>query len=804
MTELLEHEVKHLAELREIGAECCVLLVRNGDFPLTEPCEIALYGNGVRHTVKGGTGSGEVNSHTFINIEEGLEKAGFTITTREWLDQYEASVETANARFMEDIKLEAKRLRKNPIMMAMGAVRLEHDYDLPLDGNGETALYILSRISGEGNDRKNEKGDFQLTDTEVRDIRELNEKHAKFMLLINAGGPVDLSPVSDVKNIMVMSQLGAETGNIIADILLGKSYPSGKLTTTWSRYEDYPHVGTFGDDTVTLYKEGIYVGYKYFNSVGKKPMYPFGFGLGYTDFTVEPLRMAVNGENVCVQAAVTNTGDFRGREVAEVYVSEPQGKLGKAYQKLAGFIKTAELNPGEKETVAVEFRMSDIASYDESRQCYVLEKGDYIIRVGNSSDNTSVAGKIVLQEDIIVRKAQNKMGEPGFADFRPQLQDEIIETDKVFAVRQQDIICRTVNYDIEEETDPLVEGFSDEELAMANVGQFSGGLGALSIVGNAAKEVAGAAGQSTDILKKKGIPSLIMADGPAGIRLNREYIKTKKGAKGLSSGLPQTMMEVMPKPVKWILTPKNNVRNKTVYYQYASALPIGTAIAQSWNIKAAEQCGDIVGREMQMFGVDLWLAPALNIHRNVLCGRNFEYFSEDPLLSGMIAAALTNGVQKNEGCGVTIKHFAANNQETDRYDSDSRVSERALREVYLRTFEICLQNSDPVALMTSYNLINGEHTCQNYALIHDILRAEYGYSGYVMTDWLVRLMMNNSKNKKVNAGLIARASGDIVMPGSRTDYNEIISMIKNGNLSRSRLRKNVTRLYRTARRLDKC
>ena len=241
-----------------------------------------------------------------------------------------------------------------------------------------------------------------------------------------------------------------------------------------------------------------------------------------------------------------------------------------------------------------------------------------------------------------------------------------------------------------------------------------------------------------------------------------------------------------------------------IYYQYASALPIGTAIAQSWNVDLAERCGDIVGTEMKMFKVDLWLAPALNIHRDVLCGRNFEYYSEDPLLSGLIAAAVANGVQKHKGCGVTIKHFAANNQETNRYDSDSRVSERALRELYLRTFEICIKNSDPVALMTSYNLINGEHTCQSFGLIHDILRAEWGYDGLVMTDWLVRIMFRNPKNQMINAGLIAKASGDLVMPGSKTDYKEILNMMKKGSLPRSRVRMNVSRLYRTAKRLEKC
>ncbi|MBQ9036238.1 MAG: glycoside hydrolase family 3 C-terminal domain-containing protein [Erysipelotrichaceae bacterium] len=804
MTELLEYERKHLSELRKIGAECCVLLKRNGDFPLGEPCKIALYGNGARKTVKGGTGSGEVNSHTFVNIEDGLEDAGFEVTTKEWLRQYDESVIEANKAFSDAIREEAKKQHKNAIMMAMGAVRLEHDYELAMNGEGDVAIYVLSRISGEGNDRKNEKGDYKLTDSETRDILDLNNRYKKFMLIINAGGPVDLSNVNVVDNIMVMSQLGAETGNIIADLLLGKSYPSGKLSTTWARYEDYPHMGDFGDPKETLYKEGIYVGYKYFDSVKKDPLYRFGYGLGYTDFLLSFKHMEVTNDLVEIETDVKNIGKYNGKEVVQIYVSEPEGKLDKVYQKLAAFNKTDELKSGETMVVRSCFHLSDLASYDSEKQAYVLERGDYIIRVGNCSTNTEVYGKINLLDDIVVRNVRNVMGNAGFKDFKCECNNrEGNETANVFTLTPDCLASETVKYDLDEKIEFFTQDLSDEQLAMANVGQFSGGLGALSIVGNAAKEVAGAAGQSTDILKEKGLPSIIMADGPAGIRLNREYVMTSKGAKGLSGALPESMMEMLPKTVRTLMIPRVSKKQK-IYYQYASALPIGTAIAQSWNVDLAERCGDIVGTEMKMFKVDLWLAPALNIHRDVLCGRNFEYYSEDPLLSGLIAAAVTNGVQKHKGCGVTIKHFAANNQETNRYDSDSRVSERALRELYLRTFEICIKNSDPVALMTSYNLINGEHTCQSFGLIHDILRAEWGYDGLVMTDWLVRIMFRNPKNQMINAGLIAKASGDLVMPGSKTDYKEILNMMKKGSLPRSRVRMNVSRLYRAAKRLEKC
>ena len=300
-----------------------------------------------------------------------------------------------------------------------------------------------------------------------------------------------------------------------------------------------------------------------------------------------------------------------------------------------------------------------------------------------------------------------------------------------------------------------------------------------------------------------------MADGPAGLRLSKDYTIDDKGAYAIGETLPETILDFMPAPVVFLsrLMGHKAKKGAEILHQYATALPIGTAIAQSWNRELAYICGEIVGEEMERFGVHLWLAPALNIHRDIRCGRNFEYFSEDPLLSGIFAAEITKGVQKHPGCGTTIKHYAANNQETNRYTSNSIVSERALREIYLRGFGICVREAEPHAVMTSYNLLNGVHTSERRDLTEDYLRSECGYQGLVMTDWLVAgaFLSQKSKYPAPKASGIAAAGGDLVMPGGSGDYKDILVALKAGTLSRTQLEINATRVLRVTKLLkDQC
>lgn len=809
--ELFDYEKEHIGLLRDSLAECTLFLRQNGAFPLEAPGRIAAYGNGVRHTVKGGTGSGEVNSRYSVNVEQGLKGAGFTITTGRWLDAFDQVEQDAQKAFVKEIKERAKKKHTMAILEGMGAVMPQPEYDLPLDGEGNTAIYVLSRISGEGNDREPIPGDIRLTDSEAKTILALDAKYEKFMLVLNVGGVVDLTPVKEVSNILVLSQLGVETGSVLADILLGRANPSGKLTTTWASWEDYCREGEFGDINDTRYKEGIYVGYRYFDTVGKKPLFPFGYGLSYTSFDIAVTGAAAEGDTIRIKVAVSNTGARAGREVVQVYVSAPAGRLDKPYQDLAAFAKTDLLEPGASQELTISFSLRDCASYDAQKESYVLEAGSYVVRVGDSSDHTQPAALVDLDGEAVVTKAGNCLGETDFEDWKPSgsetaAAEELSDITRI-SVAAADIETVTVTYDQEREIDPRVKDLTVEELAYLNVGAFNPKAGALSVIGNAATNVAGAAGETTGILKEKGFPVLVMSDGPAGLRLAKEFYRDEKGAHGIGSSMvPESFLPFLPAPARFIMNliggsgkPK---KGQKVEYQYATAIPIGTAIAQSFNLPLAESYGSIVGDEMERFGVHLWLAPALNIHRDIRCGRNFEYYSEDPLISGKTAAAITRGVQRHPGCGTTIKHYAANNQEKNRYCNNSIVSERAMREIYLKGFGICVRESQPHALMTSYNLLNGVHTSEHRGLIEDILRCEYGFKGIVMTDWIVDMAQDKqSLHRMPIAAEIAKAGGDLVMPGSKGDFDSIVKAAKSGELELRQLQINATRVLRKAEEL---
>ncbi|MBR0374383.1 MAG: glycoside hydrolase family 3 C-terminal domain-containing protein [Mogibacterium sp.] len=798
-----KYEEVNISRLRPYLADCAVLLKYNGAFPLREPCRLEAVGAGVRYTVKGGTGSGEVNSRYFVNIEDGLESAGFHLVNKLWPEEYAEVEAAAREQFYGDVRRTARRNGLNIIQASMGAVMKQPDYRIPLDCGADAAIYVVSRISGEGNDRIPDKGDFRLTDSEVRDILALDAAYERFMLVINAGGPVDLTPVLGVGNILVLSQLGVETGNALADILLGKRCPSGRLATTWSRYEAYCRLGEFGLIDDVKYREGIYVGYRWFDASGAAPLFPFGYGLGYTTFRMDTVSVAAEGSKIAVTVRVENTGGYKGKEVAQVYLSCPAGRLDKEVKSLAGFAKTRELAPGESEDLTVRFDLCDFASYDAATPGYLLEAGQYIVLVGNNSRDVVPAGVFELAEDVVVRRTSNLFGEIPFADYRNH---------RARAYDLTGLPVQTLAFDmpapVKRAGNPshnVLNTLSDKELALLNIGGFDPRGGISSIIGDSAMSVAGAAGQSTYRLKDKGIRSIILADGPAGVRLSREYYEDKHGAHAIGPVLPESMTEMLPKPVKKVLsrTPRQR-KGVIIKEQYTTAIPIATAIAQSFDLSFAELCGDIVGGEMQIFGVDLWLAPALNIHRNVLCGRNFEYYSEDPVVSGQVAAAISRGVQRHRGCGVTIKHYAANNQETNRYANNSLVSERALREIYLKGFGICVRDADPMAVMTSYNLQNGTHTSESAALT-EILREEFGFDGLIMTDWVVGgnlLLYKDSKYGVPNTARVAAAGCSLFMPGRKGDYQQLLEGLGDGTVTRDQLIQNAEWLLHVIDRLN--
>ena len=549
------YERDHLEMLRGHLADCAVLLKTDGAFPLAGPCALAAFGNGVRRTVKGGTGSGEVNSRFCITVEQGLADAGFTMTTGDWLDGYDAAWAAAKRAFLKRLKAEARAHHTNVFAYGMGKNMPEPAYDLPLEGEGDAALYVLSRNSGEGSDRDPVPGDILLTSSEIRDILALNSRFSRFMLVLNVGGPVDLGPVMEVGNILLLSQLGVETGAALADILLGKANPSGKLTTTWARWADYPAIGTFGDHDNTDYREGVYVGYRYFHAAGVRPLFPFGFGLSYTSFDLNPVETSLDGAVVTCRVQVKNTGDRAGREVVQVYMSAPQGPLDRPPQELTAFAKTKLLQPGEAETVAAAFDLGDAAAYDTARAAYVLAPGDYVLNVGNGSDSARPAAVLRLPEEIVTLRTVpcRDFEAPGFEDWRPEPRGRAPLPQGLPVLTVTDITARTVPAERTWPVEEALMGLSDEQLVYANVGTFASGIASFLPIGDSGIHVAGAAGETTSRLKDAGMPPLVMADGPAGLRLARQFYRDKKGgahAVGQST-MPESVTDLMGPVVKF-------------------------------------------------------------------------------------------------------------------------------------------------------------------------------------------------------------------------------------------------------------
>lgn len=808
-------EEAHEGTVRKLAPECMVLLRNDGTLPLKDPRSIALYGNGARQTIKGGTGSGDVNVRHFVSVEEGLTRAGVAITTTAWLDAYDQVVDQTKRSFYTGIRAEAEKAGINPILATMGKSPLEPDYDISLEpegqgGEADVAVYVLARNSGEGSDRRPVRGDIKLTESELRDITALNEEYDKFVLVLNVGGVVDLSELDQVKTILLLGQLGTATGDACADVLLGRSYPSGKLTTTWAPIEDYPSTGGFGDPNNTEYKEGVFVGYRYFDSAGLSPSYPFGYGLGYTSFTVEPAGFSLEGDQVTVEAVVTNTGEALGKDVVQVYLSAPQGSRGiaKPYQTLVDFAKSGELRPGESQTLRISFGLASLASYDQEESAYVVEAGSYLVRMGDSSRSTHVAGVLTVDSDFITEQLHSIGGDCGFEDSVPAGQpigypqeEAEIAAAPVVAVPAGAIQPARVEYQAEPQELSAVEPFSwkevvagkrsvdafvasltEEELTYLCIGSFKESGDLMEVTGNASSTVAGAAGETTHKLEDRDLPVLVMSDGPAGLRLSQKYYLDQEG-KAVS------LMPSMAGDITYMFTPEEretvlsggakSPESALTYYQYCTAIPIGTELAQAWNDDLVADCGDLVGDEMESYGVHLWLAPAMNIHRSPLCGRDFEYYSEDPLVAGRTAAAITNGVHRHPGCATTIKHFAANNQETNRYFQNNKISERALREIYLKGFEICVKLSHPRTVMTSYNLVNGEHTCNRRDLVTEALRDEWGFDGFVMTDWLVTGGMGPKGDQWPCASAAGdiKAGNDVTMPGIPSDKKDILDAL---------------------------
>ena len=765
----------------------------NQALPLAQGSKAALFGTGSYGTIKGGTGSGDVYNRYTISVYDALTST-YNISNMAWWSEYLKTFEEKKAQAAEEkkdndyVKYTQGRFGGADSFLAIDQALTQSDMDKAKAGGVTTAFYTVSRVSGEGADRMIGKGDYELSEVEYNNIKLIAKNFDKCVVLLNVGGVVDtkfFSEIEGVDGLVLMSQAGMEGGNALADILTGKTTPSGKLTDTWAKnYSDYPAATTIGDNDGDNkqedYKEGIYVGYRYFDTFNITPAYEFGYGKSYTSFDVEPLTVAADENNVSVTVNVTNTGDtYSGKEVVEVYFSAPDGSIEKPYQELAGFAKTDNLAPGESQKLTVTYKTTEMSSYDEAKAAYVMEDGDYIVRVGDSSRNTKVAGVLTLDKDVVTEQLSNqltldknwkdlsKTGKTPYsykdeaaqikAAARIALPSAKIKTEnnaskidekkvttyltadaaKDYKAAENEVV-ETVDavpantklidvYDGKVSMESFVASLDDTQLANLANG-ISGASTSGDTWGADANSVTGAAGETSQLyFNSLGIPNTVEADGPAGIRVTAETTD----------------------------------KDGNAVYNYCTAFPIGTLLAQTWNTDLVNRVGKAIGEEMVEIGVTLWLAPGMNIHRDPLCGRNFEYYSEDPALTGYVGSAITAGVQSNKGVGVTIKHYITNNQETNRSAVNTSVSERTLREIYLKGFEMVVKSAQPMAIMSSYNKVNGTYACENFDLLTSVPRGEWGFDGMVMTDW--------GAGNRAGVDTMMHAGNDLVMPGRTQD-----------------------------------
>lgn len=719
---------KHISLSRKAATEGMVLLKNeNGALPLKKGEKIALFGKATIEYIKGGGGSGDVHTPYIRNIYEGfcdkdveiymplidfykeyVKREGVNIPTQA---QINATWDIVNA--MEFCTKRDDMTYDTFASMHVPEAKVPDELIEDAAKNADTAIITISRFSAEGVDRRPQGGDYYLSDLEKDLIDKAGKLFKKVVIVINSGATIDceyFAENEDTDAVLFTWQGGMEGGSAIADILTGDVNPSGKLVDTIAKsYDAFPCKDDFWECFDHLdYTDDIYVGYRYFETVpgGKeKVRYPFGFGLSYTSFAVTNKVCLENEGKILAIAEVKNTGSVAGREVVQVYYSAPQGKLGKPARELCAYKKTKLLQPGEKETLVMSFDINSMASFDDlgkiQKSAYVLEKGAYKFYIGTDVRSAEkVDFEHDVKEDTVTEqltslckpfKLQKRILSDGTLENLPTSEESYFygENKPTGAVKpEKEVMFDKVGEEIS--IDEFVAQFTLEELMDFVGGHAPTGVANTGCFGG---------------LKRLGVPPVPTADGPAGLRLEPE------------TGIPTT------------------------------AWPCATLLACTWDEELISQVGAGGGAEIRENNLGVWLAPALNIHRDPLCGRNFEYYSEDPFVAGKCAAAATRGVQSQK-VAVSIKHFACNNKEANRMGCDSRLSERALREIYLKGFEIAVKESDPWTIMSSYNLINGQHTSESWELLTGILRNEWGFKGMVVTDWGVK----NDPVKEVKAG----------------------------------------------------
>ena len=741
------------AQARAMAADGIVLL-KNEDktLPITGQTRVAVFGRSAVNYFTVGYGSGgDVVSPYRRNLMEGLLEHGVKVDGI-LASQYETWC--SRPRNVPDEGYWAHWPMSNPEMplkaedVAAAALRCD------------MALVVIGRAAGESRENVLKPGSYYLTDREKAMLDVVATYFHRVCLVMDCGNIIDMSWTRDYENkltaIVYAWQGGMESGTALADVLTGAVNPSGKLTDTIAvKYEDYPSSQSFGAMAFNAYTEDIYVGYRYFETFAPdRVLYPFGFGLSYTRFRLSS-QAAVSGNQVTVNTTVENVGDEAGREVVQVYVDLPCGTLGNPKRVLAGFKKTGLLQPGQQQVVDVSFDLASLASFDDTgctghKDAFVLEAGNYCVQAGTSIRDVKAVVCIVKQGLEVIRQLHECNAvrpEHGFCRMVNRggaLDMEMVPTanrnlkQDILAHLPQELTPGQTEFTFEDvkarrcTPEEFVAQLSDRELD-----DITHGFGLMNDPSGPAGN-AGSLGGVTEALKKRGIPTVITTDGPSGIRIRRT----------------------------------------------CSLLPCGTCLASTFDPEGVEALYRLLGREMVLQGTQVLLGPGMNIHRNPLCGRNFEYYSEDPLLTGKIAAAMVRGIQ-SQGVSACPKHFACNNQETNRNKCDSRLSQRAQREIYLKGFEIAVKESDPWCLMTSYNLVNGVWSHYHYELVTDILHDEWGYRGLTITDWWMQPGAAPEFPAITNDACRIRAQVDVLMPGEIQERTLVASLADPNGVTRA-------------------
>lgn len=733
--------------------ECNVLPIQNDKTAVFGRCQIDYY--------RSGTGSGgAVNTQHSVNILEGFRNNESILVDEEIAQMYEKLTETtpdpdAN-KWDEDFSDYEPEIPENVIKEAAQ--------------RNDKAVIVIGRITGEHYDNKYIKGGYLLSDNERKLIENIAKYFKRFAVLLNCGNIIDMRWVEEynIPCVMYIWTAGEEGGNAAADVVSGVVPPSGRLTDTIAReYSMYPSSDGFDGENEIIYKEDIFVGYRYFETFKKdEVLYPFGFGITYTSFETVCEHADKNGNEIALTFRVKNTGAFPGRAVIEVYVGSTAKKLTRPVRELAAFAKTKEIMPGESVSVNIIFNAKNLAAYDDCgaagyKSAWVLEEGTYSIYAGeNVRDAVKVFSFDVPKTTVVEHLTECMAPEKEFK--------RMVNSDGKIAFQTVNTRSISMNERAETkapaETTELYSGSFEDAVKEEKIREFAASLSVKELMTISRGEgmlspkvtagVASCFGGVSDALLKRGIPLACTSDGPSGIRMDNG--------------------------------------------ESATSMPCGTLLACSWDPEMVEKLYTFAGRELSLNKIDMLLGPGMNIHRNPLCGRNFEYFSEDPLISGVMAAANINGLNKGGASGV-IKHFACNNKEHQRHFVNAVVSERALREIYLRGFEIAVKTSPVLGIMTSYNPVNCYHSASNYELTTSILRNEWGYDGMVMTDWWSK--MNYSPDDEADntkTGAMVRAQNDIYMVVENFKaeqwHDDMSTALSEGLITESMLRRNAVNI----------